>query len=235
MVESVSNIPSALIGQADSLARQAGLFLIRDAHGYALTDGEMAVHGDFARMERRISGGNLGRELIVKAARIKGPEGPLTAVDATAGLGDDSFLLAAAGFSVKLFEHNPVIAALLQSAIKHAQSVSSLSEPAKRMHLEFGDAVQLLRLLKEPPDVVLLDPMFPERQNSAAVKKKLQLLQRIEDPCKDEEALLDAAFAACPRKVVVKRPAKGPYLAGRKPDYSLSGKAVRFDCYVLAR
>ena len=48
-------------------------------------------------------------------------------------------------------------------------------------------------------------------------------------------ALLDAALAAHPQKVVVKRPAKGPHLADRKPDYSLAGKAVRFDGYSLAR
>ncbi|MBR3181084.1 MAG: class I SAM-dependent methyltransferase, partial [Eggerthellaceae bacterium] len=68
-----------------------------------------------------------------------------------------------------------------------------------------------------------------------AVKKKLQLLQRLEQPCEDEQALLDAAFAAQPRKVIVKRPAKGPYLADRKPDYSLAGKAIRFDCFSIAR
>ena len=37
----------------------------------------------------------------------------LSAVDATAGLGEDAFLLAGAGFQVNLYERNPVIAALL--------------------------------------------------------------------------------------------------------------------------
>ena len=41
-----------------------------------------------------------------------------------------------------------------------------------------------------------------------------------------------AALAAHPRKVVVKRPVKGPYLAGIKPSYSLAGKSVRYDCIV---
>lgn len=43
-----------------------------------------------------------------------------------------------------------------------------------------------------------------------------------------------AAIAAGPRKVVIKRPAKGPYLAGIKPNYSIDGKAVRYDCIVPA-
>ena len=66
----------------------------------------------------------------------------------------------------------------------------------------------------------------------AAAKKKLQMLQRLEQPCDDENALLEAAFAAQPRKIVVKRPVKGPHLANRKPSYSLSGKAIRYDVYV---
>jgi 16S rRNA (guanine1516-N2)-methyltransferase len=80
--------------------------------------------------------------------------------------------------------------------------------------------------------VVYLDPMFPERRRRAATNKKLQLFQRLERPCDDEAALMEAALAAGPRKVVVKRPLKGPYLAGAKPSSSLSGKVVRYDVYV---
>lgn len=41
-----------------------------------------------------------------------------------------------------------------------------------------------------------------------------------------------AAIAASPRKIVIKRPLKGPYLADIKPDYSLVGKAIRYDCFL---
>ena len=74
--------------------------------------------------------------------------------------------------------------------------------------------------------------MFPERTKSALVKKKFQLLHLLERPCENEAALLDAALSAHPKRVVIKRPAKGPYLAGVKPSYSLTGSAVRFDCIV---
>ena len=37
------------------------------------------------------------------------------------------------------------------------------------------------------------------------------------------------------RKVVVKRPVKGPHLAGVKPSYAIAGKAVRYDCIVPPR
>lgn len=219
-------------------AQRAELTLLVDTDGLALTDGTMAIRGDFTQVARRIAPGNLQRELLVRAARVKGAakggaSNPI-AVDATAGLGEDSLLLAAAGFSVHLFERNPVIAALLRDALERGASDPRLAGAIGRMQLHVGDSVEALRHLPVQPDVVLLDPMFPDKRKTASAKKKLQLLQHLERPCEDEGALLDAAIAARPRKVVVKRPVKGPHLAGRVPDYSLSGKAVRYDVITLA-
>jgi 16S rRNA (guanine1516-N2)-methyltransferase len=205
--------------------------LVRDGRGLFLTDGTMTVRGDFARMIPRIRQGVLQREMLVKAARLKGVEAP-TAIDATAGLGEDSLLLAAAGFRVRMFERNPTIAALLVDALERAASIPEVAEAASRMELVTEDSIEALPHLTEHPDLVLLDPMFPAKHGDARAKKKLQLLQKLEQPCEDETALLEAAFAADPRKIVVKRPLKGPHLADRKPSYSLRGKTIRYDCYV---
>ena len=226
---------AAIPRRAAAEARDAGLALQAGPCGLVLTDGRMEVQGDFAHMAFRLKPANLKRELLVRAARIRGGDGPLTAIDATAGLGEDALLLAAAGFEVQLFERNPVIVALLRDALARASAVPELAPAVARMSLAEADSVAALPSVAEAPDVVLLDPMFPAKRKDAAVKKKLQLLQRLERPCDDEEALLEAALSARPRKVVVKRPVKGPCLAGRTPSYSLSGKAVRFDCYAIAR
>ena len=220
----------------DDMLKDAGLMLERRPDGLALTDGVITVQGDFSPLLARVRPGNLNRELLVKAARIKGisPK-DLTAVDATAGLGEDALLLAAAGFEVTLFERNPIIAALLRDALERAATDPALADIVGRMNLVEGESTTALATLGFQPDVVLLDPMFPAKGKDAAVKKKLQMLQKLERPCDDEDALIEAAFAAQPRKVVVKRPVKGPHLASRKPSYTLSGKAIRFDCYALAR
>ena len=205
--------------------------LVTTDEGLTLTDGKNSVRGDFARLLPRIRRGNLSRELLVRAVKIKGVDEPLVA-DATAGLGEDSFLLAAAGCRVLLFEHDPVIADLLSDALERAKRDPETAPIAARTTLLRGDSVPALPLLDPRPDVVLLDPMFPERTKSALVKKKFQLLHLLERPCENEAALLDAALSARPKRVVIKRPAKGPYLAGVKPSYSLTGSAVRFDCIV---
>lgn len=214
--------------------RRSGLELRRNEAGLSLVGDGMELRADFADLLPRIKPGRLSGELLVKAAKLKGVDEPC-AVDATAGLGADSFLLAAAGFTVVLFESDPVIAALLDDALKRARADERLAAIAGRMHLVEGDSIGGLAKLDVRPDLVLLDPMFPERRKSAAVKKKFQLIHRLERPCSNEEELFEAAVAAGPRKIVIKRPPKGPFLAGKKPSYSLKSKAVRYDCHVFAR
>ena len=210
--------------------------LIRDENGLALTDGKLKLRADFKESLPRLKNGAVQSELLVKAARMKGLTHPCV-LDATAGLGQDSILLAAAGFTVELYEYDPVIAALLQDALERAAAVPELKESVSRMHFHREDSILAMqrmraaRMYQNPPaiDVVLLDPMFPERRKSALVKKKFQLLQQLEHPCANEEDLLNAALGLAARKIVIKRPVKGPYLAGMKPDYSLTGKAIRYD------
>lgn len=213
-----------------------GLSLQRDENGLALYSDDQVLRGDFVKMIPRLKHHNLTQELLVKAAKIKDAGHSLRAVDATAGLGDDSILLAAAGFDVQMYERNPVIHALLADAIERAKAIPELAETVSRMHLHHADSMEAMKQLhnapESAPDVILLDPMFPARQKNALVKKKLQMIQKLEFPCVDEKELLLIAMEAAPKKLIVKRPPKGPHLADVKPDYTTEGKAVRFDCFV---
>ena len=236
--------------RAASLARELALPLIDDPHraelllvlgpqGLALRrpndpalNGELRV--DFDRPAARRRQQSPHRELVVQAARLRrAGESPLV-VDATAGLGRDGFLLAAAGFRVVLCERNPVVAALLRDGLARAALLPRTAAIAARIRLIAADFADGLEQLPERPAVIYLDPMFPPRSKSAKVKQELQLLQLLEGTGggeSDAARLLQTALAAGPRKVVVKRPLKGPALAGPAPSHVLRGKAVRFDVY----
>jgi 16S rRNA (guanine1516-N2)-methyltransferase len=213
--------------------------------GLTLVEKELALRGDFTKMLPRIRRGNLQREMLVKAARIKNFDGEITVMDCTAGLGEDAFLLAAAGYRVKLYERDPMIAALLQDALERAKAVPELAFVVARMEFHQEDSLLAMTALaaqgagaaqaglEEPPTVIYLDPMFPARQKYALVKKKFQVLQQLESPCEEGDALLQAAIACKPRKIVIKRPLKGEYLGDRKPDYALQGKTIRYDCLMI--
>ncbi len=217
-----------------SLISPEEVYLQADAEGLALVEEGRLLRGDFTKMLPRLLPNNLNHELLVKASKLKGIQGCPTAADATAGLGEDSFLLAAAGFQVQLYERNPVIALLLYDALRRGLKNPELAPVLGRMQLHMEDSIAMLPRLTPPPDIIVLDPMFPARQKSGLIKKKFQLLQQLEQPCSEENALLEAAMACHPRRIVIKRPLKGPYLGGRKPSYSLKGKSIRYDCIVVS-
>ncbi|MHC4840372.1 MAG: class I SAM-dependent methyltransferase [Planctomycetota bacterium] len=162
-----------------------------------------------------------GRELsLVKAILGKDPD--VRVVDATAGLGRDVFVLAHNGCHVTAIEGNRVVAALLADAA-HRAGVETLT-------VVEGDSLELMSEHANGA-VVYLDPMFPGRSKSAAVKKEMQYLQLLELPESNPLILLEAARDAGAAKVVMKRPAKSAPVA-IKPNHSIGGKTVRFDVYI---
>ena len=209
-----------------------GASLRRDERGLALVGGGMELRGDFSQLLPRIRKGRLSSELLVRAAKVRGCAEPW-AIDATAGLGEDSFLLAAAGFRVSMYESDPTIAALVRDALARASEDPALADIVCRMKLFEEDSIEAMAHLGDTPDVIYLDPMFPERQKSGLINKKLQLIQKLEPPCSEEKDLFDAAIKANPSKIIVKRPLKSVHLADREPSYILKGKAIRYDCYVM--
>lgn len=214
------------------LAKEPGehLTLLLDDTGLSLMGYGLSYQGDFEKMLRRISGGRLQHEMLAHVAKTKSPNP--TAIDATAGMGEDAILLAACGYEVTLYEQNPVIAALLKDAMRRAKGHPVLGEIIERMHLVEGDSIEGMKSVPDAPDLIYLDPMFPARQKSGLINKKLQLIQKLEQPCFEEEALLEAAILAHPKKIIIKRPLKGANLAGKKPSYTIKGKAIRYDCII---
>jgi 16S rRNA (guanine1516-N2)-methyltransferase len=176
---------------------------------------------------RRRAGHN---ELLGRAVGIAGRPG-LAVIDATAGLGRDAFVLADLGAQVELCEREPVLAALLEDALRRAAGSDDpwLRDCVARMVLHPVPAEQ--RLLAGPAaDVVYLDPMFPERTKSAAVGRDLALLQRLLPGGDDGAELARCALASGCARVVVKRPLRAVPLLPR-PHHDVRGKAVRFDVY----
>ncbi|MDO4977482.1 MAG: class I SAM-dependent methyltransferase [Eubacteriales bacterium] len=211
------------------------LYLCFDQEGLSLCKGKLSMRGDYTQMLSRILPGKLQHEKLVKAAKIKGIGEHPTAIDATAGMGEDTLILAAAGFHILMYEKDPVICLLLEDTLRRAAKEDKLAPIVARMQVVEGDSVTAMRACTTMPDLIYLDPMFPARTKSGLIKKKFQLLQQLESPASDGEDMLQAAISANPRKIVIKRPQKGEYLGGVKPSYSIPGKAIRYDCLLFPR
>lgn len=220
-LEQVDVAVALVVGEAAAWLQQTG----PDAPGPVTVD-----FTDPAMRHRRKGGQN---ELLGRAVGVRAALRPRV-FDATAGLGRDAYVLADLGCDVTLCERSAVLALLLEEAVSLAaiHADSAVREAASRMRVVAGEA----QAQSVPPgSVIYLDPMFPERRSSAAVRKDLATLQRLHDGADtDEVALLDWAIAQPAPRIVVKRPPKAPALAGMKVSHSITGKAVRFDVWVRA-
>ena len=191
------------------------------------------VYIDFSAADmvyRRKSGHN---EPLGRAMGVKGDKRPKV-FDATAGLGRDAFVLADLGCSVTLSEQSAPLCYLLEQARELAlmSANDKVVEAVSRMRVLRGDSRQQA---VEGFDVIYIDPMFPERGKTAAVKKDLATVQALHahsSVANAPEDLVVWAMAQPVERVVIKRPVKAPVMGTVKPSHSITGKTVRFDVMV---
>lgn len=154
------------------------------------------------------------------------PTPGLKIVDVTAGWGRDAGLLAQYGAHVVMVERQPCMAALLQDGL---QRLTPGTLNLSCIHQDARSYLQHL-LPHEYPDVIYIDPMHPERQKSALVKKDMQALQHLFGPDEDAKELLTLSLNRAKKRIVVKWPQREVPL--RPPQTSVEGKTVRFDIYI---
>lgn len=220
--------------------RDFELLLLSDDQGLALQlTGKGApgpVRAEFVTGKmgyRREHGGGAG-QLVAKAVGLQKTKARLHVLDATAGLGQDAFVLAGLGCRVTLLERNPVIHALLADGLARAALNPECAAIVANMELQPGSSIEWLHQAgQEAADVIYLDPMFPHRDKSALVKKEMQVFRQVVGDDDDSEQLLEAAMASARYRVVVKRPRKAPAVAGPAPATRVEGKSSRYDLYPL--
>lgn len=248
---------------AEQLARQLQLVLLGEESPEAISDYEFVVLVDENSIalqqtgrkapgpilaeftegavdHRRKFGGGKG-QMIAKAVGIKAGCYPRV-LDATAGLGKDSFVLASLGCAVTMLERSPIVQVLLADGLARAQAFAreqdtELLSLLNNMTLVTQDSREYLMSLDAAsfPDVIYLDPMFPERQKSADVKKEMAAFHSVVGKDEDADSLLPLALTRVNYRVVVKRPRKAPFLNNQTPSFQLEGKSSRYDIYTIKK
>lgn len=194
------------------------------------------------KAHRRQFGGGKGQPLSRAMGKLndKSP----TILDATAGMGGDSFVLASLGFEVQMVERSIAVAALLEDALARAKNAIQtedtdleLLDILNRLHLIHADATAYLLAEKPMVDVVYMDPMYPEKKKKAATKKEMKALQNLVGPDKDSEKLLQAALNTARYRVVVKRPKNAPIIQLQNPlivpSTQIASPNTRYDIYSI--
>ncbi len=179
---------------------------------------------------------NISREILLQAINLKSPLAqPLMALDATAGLGRDSILLALAGFEVTMLERNPYLAVILNYLL------TTFAKELPWLKMVYASSYEFLNTTATQYDVVYLDPMFMDNKHAKS-KKDLQIIDylvgMVEDAAggvtDDMGQLFALAKNHCRNRIIVKRDNKqATLITTPKPTYSKSGKTVRFDVYQI--
>lgn len=221
-----------------------------------LSDG-LSVAPEWDKLQRRVVSAGRKSELLLQAVKITSDS---HVIDATAGFGHDSLILASTGAQVIMLEQQPLMALLLLVEQQRMSGLANWQKLMSRLHIINTDALGYFATLAadaiddtkeidmKAVDVVYLDPMFPEDSyqdsktgKGAKVGKHMQALHQLASPptLEQEEQLLQSAQAVIRQnaqtsgRVVVKRPQFAPLLAHQQASESWHNEAVRFDGYFV--
>ena len=188
---------------------------------------------DGKNRHRRLFGGGR-KQPLAKAVGMKKSHNP-SVFDLTAGLGRDAFVLVSLGCNVRMHERSKIISALLADALQRLSSNVELREIAQRFDLISGDSLTLLQDLTKNdfPEVIYMDPMYPEHGKSALVKKEMRIFRELVGSDEDSVELLLLAQQRCTKRVAVKRPKGSEPLGGIKPNTSIISPNTRYDIYLV--
>jgi 16S rRNA (guanine1516-N2)-methyltransferase len=225
-----------LVGQNETA--QADILLNYTENGLQLQlKGELngTLHVDFlsdSLTYRRHHGGGI-KQALARAVGIKSGIRP-SILDATAGLGKDSFLLASLGCKVTMSERSPLLAALLADGLERAEENQELQQTVlNKLTLLQGDATHIMAGLKSPPDTIYLDPMYPHKRKAALNKQEMRIIRSLVGDDHDAGLLLNSALLHAGNRVVVKRPKGAPLLNEKQPSHAIIMKNSRYDVYMV--
>lgn len=165
-------------------------------------------------------------------------------IDCTAGMARDAWELAYYGFNVTMLETSPILSLLIEDALERAIPGKSVSQSSKvtdsvasRLNFIHVDAEQYLQskeaqVINSKETVIYIDTMFPEKRGTALPQGGIQTLQKVSKNTDGGEELLRLALAAGYKKVVVKRPRRWHWPEDLSINYSVKGKAIRYDVFV---
>ena len=222
-----------------------------------LSDG-LSVAPEWDKLQRRVVSAGRKSELLLQAVKITSDS---QVIDATAGFGHDSLILASTGAQVIMLEQQPLMALLLLVEQQRMSGLANWQKLMSRLHIINTDALGYFATIdfarfnytvkadnEQAFNVIYLDPMFPEDSyqdsktgKGAKVGKHMQALHQLALPptLDEEQQLLQSALAIVSQngqkqgRVIVKRPQFAPLLAHLEPSESWSNEAVRFDGYFV--
>ena len=229
------------------------LLLLDNKNKLSIVIDGLSVAPEWDKLQRRVVNAGRKTELLLQVVKITANS---QVIDATAGFGHDSLILASTGAQVTMLEQQPLMALLLFAEQQRMSKESNWQKLMARLTIINTDALKFFDSFKGHSaaisdnniDVIYLDPMFPEDSyqdsktgKGAKVNKQMQALHQLAAPptIEEEQLLLQSAQAIIKAnnqqsgRVIIKRPAQAPLFANQAADESWCNAALRFDGYFV--
>ena len=200
---------------------------------------------------------------LIRAVSVRNkPRHETTVIDATAGLGNDAYVISTFGFPMIWIERNPIIYSLLRDGFERITTSTVLSPPTDVHHQQRLFNCQSVRevlnieaceyvpnVASQKVDVIYLDPMFTSESvaKKSTPKKGMQALrslyhqsqflsisEQIAWERKELDQLIEWARSFASSKVILKRPKTAPKHPLVTHSYSESDN-IRFDAISIDR
>lgn len=237
----------------------SALLLLDPKNQLSLLSAGLSVAPEWDKLQRRVVSAGRKTELLLQAAKLSAGS---KVIDATAGFGHDSLILASTGAQVTMLEQQPLMALLLLTEQQRMSTQPNWQKLMSRLHIINTDALSYFSSLqhiqaedsissdatKQKVDVIYLDPMFPmdsyqdsKTGKGAKVGKQMQALHGLAQPptLVEEQQLLQSAQSLLSNnqqqagRVIVKRPQQAALLAQQQPTETWQNEALRFDGYFI--
>ena len=219
-------------GSSLALYRQQGILSLKDLSRPSL--GGVSI--DFLANLQKLSQQKKRQGPLEKAVGKIDRENPPLIFDATMGFARDSLHFLSLGAKVVGFECSPLVYALLNDAYERASKSYSKQLFLNHLKIVFGIFEKEIHQISVVPDIIFLDPMYPDKEKSKSLPQKgMQILRTsLKNPtCADTQILLENALSKAKKRVIVKRPMKSDYLTKKRPTVSFQGSTTRYDVYSL--
>jgi len=227
------------------------ILLLDDKNALSWLSNGLSVAPEWDKLQRRVVSAGRKSELLLQATKVTAES---RIIDATAGFGHDSLILASTGAQTVMLEQQPLMALLLLAEQQRMSAQPNWQKLMARLQIINTDATSYFENISNDSlidsdkavDVIYLDPMFPEDSyqdsktgKGAKVGKHMQALHQLAHPptLDEERQLLHSALAVVSQnrsgRVIVKRPQFAPLLANQPANESWHNEAVRFDGYFV--
>ena len=234
-IEGIKVVNPSLIKRAKELSKKYNIPLLgsKSVEIYLSMDNQPILHSGEDKLENSFTSGKFSTrisryqsETLLKKAIGWHSTTQKHILDATGGLGHDSFILALLGQKITLLEKNTGLCILIEEALHNLPKLPYFNDAKNNISIINSDSRTFLSSV-ENFDIVYIDPMF----NSKKKLKRTKQMEFLDNYLKEYDDPSAEFYESNFKKLVIKRELRATPSIKDCSALSFKGSSVRYDIY----